>query len=94
MEKYNFDKTMTIGDYEVKLCTEDNYGCFEDVEHGGEGGEQGAERRPRPHLDEVDGRRGHELGRQVRRQQPEGDAPPGGDAGDDGDALAELHDCS
>jgi hypothetical protein len=38
MATYNFDKTVTIGRYEVNLCTDKAYGCFEDVEHGGEGG--------------------------------------------------------
>jgi hypothetical protein len=38
MSTYNFDKTTRIGDYEVNLCTDELYGCFEDVEDGGEGG--------------------------------------------------------
>lgn len=38
MSTYNFDKTVQIGDYETNLCTAEAYGCFEDVEHGGEGG--------------------------------------------------------
>jgi hypothetical protein len=38
MSRYNFDKTTRIGDYEVNLCTDKLYGCFEDVEDGGEGG--------------------------------------------------------
>lgn len=38
MTTYNFDKMTRIGDFETHLCTEDLYGCFEDVEHGGEGG--------------------------------------------------------
>lgn len=38
MSTYNFDKTTRVGDYEVSLCTDKLYGCFEDVEEGGEGG--------------------------------------------------------
>ena len=35
---YNFDKTVTIGDYEINLSTDSAYGCFEDIKDGGEGG--------------------------------------------------------
>lgn len=38
MSQYNFDKKTRIGDFETHLCTEELYGCFEDVEEGGEGG--------------------------------------------------------
>lgn len=38
MSKYEFDKATQIGDFETHLCTKELYGCFEDVEHGGEGG--------------------------------------------------------
>ena len=38
MSLYNFDKMTRIGDFETHLCTDKLYGCFEDVEDGGEGG--------------------------------------------------------
>jgi hypothetical protein len=38
MSTYDFDKMTRIGDFEVHIATKDLYGCFEDVEHGGEGG--------------------------------------------------------
>ena len=38
MSTYNFDKSTRVGDFEVNLCTAEAYGCFEDVEDGGEGG--------------------------------------------------------
>jgi hypothetical protein len=38
MSTYDFDKTTVIDDYEVNLCTDKLYGCFEDIEDGGEGG--------------------------------------------------------
>lgn len=35
---YNFDQVRTIGDYEIHFDSEAQYGCFEDIVDGGEGG--------------------------------------------------------
>lgn len=35
---YNFDKVTTVGKWEIHFDSNAQYGCFEDIKFGGEGG--------------------------------------------------------